>query len=295
VSLSVFPSGGPRLKPEEFRLIRELVNRFCGILLSDTATLKVERRLGERLGALGMKAFSDYYRHLLYHPERKQELEHAIDLLTTNETYFFRERAQLTAFRDEVLPILRDIGQARRNLTIWSAGCSTGEEVYTLAILIKESGLFPDWDIQIFGNDISRRVLHVARRAVYGESSFRNLPDEYRDYFIETSAGRAVIPSVRSMCHFGHFNLLDEPRAAMVGQVDAILCRNVLIYFDQASRMKLIQMFFRRLRPGGFLMLGHSESLLSVSTAFELAHLRGDLAYRKPLNYFSSRPEGGTR
>jgi chemotaxis protein methyltransferase CheR len=272
--------------------LRDLVNGFCGILLSDTAILKVERRLGERLTNLGLSTFSEYYRFLRYHQDRKQELEYAIDLLTTNETYFFRERPQLMAFRDEVLPIIKDLGSARRSLTIWSAGCSTGEEVYTVAILIKQSNLFQNWDVRVFGNDVSRRVLHVARRAVYGEASFRSLPDEYKEYFIDTSAGRSVVPAIRAMCHFGHFNLLEEPRTAMVGYVDAIMCRNVLIYFDQASRMKLIQTFFRRLRPGGFLMLGHSESLLNVSTSFELAHLRGDLAYRKPLGYRSNLPGG---
>jgi chemotaxis protein methyltransferase CheR len=284
VSLSIIPRSGPRLKAEEFRLLRDLVNRFCGILLGEEATMKVERRLGERLVNLKLTSFAEYYRYLRYHTDRKQELETAVDLLTTNETYYFRERPQLVAFRDEVLPIVKDLEASKRSLTVWSAGCSTGEEVYTLAILIKQSGLFEGWDVRVFGNDISRRVLHIARRAVYGESSFRSIPEEYKSYFVETAAGRTVVPAIRSMCHFGHFNLLEEPRAAMVGQVDAILCRNVLIYFDQASRMKLIQTFFRRLRPGGFLMLGHSESLLNVSTAFELAHLRNDMAYRKPLS-----------
>jgi chemotaxis protein methyltransferase CheR len=292
VSRSILPRGGPRLKPDEFRLLRDLVNDFCGILLSDTVMMKVERRLGERLADLGMTTFSEYYRYLRYHQDRKQELENAADLLTTNETYFFRERAQLIAFRDEVLPIIKDLATPRRSLTIWSAGCSTGEEVYTIAMLIKQSKLFENWDVRVFGNDVSRRVLHVARRAVYGETSFRSLPDEYRQYFVDTSAGRSVVPAIRSMCHFGHFNLLDEPRTAMVGYVDAIMCRNVLIYFDQASRMRLIQTFFRRLRPGGFLMLGHSESLLNVSTSFELAHLLGDLAYRKPLGFHRNLPGG---
>jgi chemotaxis protein methyltransferase CheR len=277
------------LKAEEFRLMRDLVNRFCGILLGEEMMLKVERRLGERLTALGLTSFSEYYRYLRYDPERNQEVERAVELLTTNETYFFRERSQLIAFRDEVLPLLKELAGPRRSLTIWSAGCSSGEEVYTLAILIKQSQLFENWDIRVFGNDISRRVLHNARRAVYGESSFRNLPEEYKSCFVNTQAGRAIAPAIRSMCHFGHFNLLDEPRTAMVGQVEAIICRNVLIYFDQASRMKLIHTFYRRLRPGGFLMLGHSESLLNVSTAFELAHLMGDLAYRKPLGQ-SFRP-----
>jgi chemotaxis protein methyltransferase CheR len=113
------------------------------------------------------------------------------------------------------------------------------------------------------------------------------MPPEYEDYFTRSPGGKQVHPRIRAMCHFGHFNLLDAGRAAMVGRVDAIFCRNVLIYFDQASRRRVIETFYERLYPGGYLMLGHSESLLNASTAFELAHLSADLAYRKPL---SSRP-----
>ncbi|HEX2676358.1 MAG TPA: protein-glutamate O-methyltransferase CheR, partial [Polyangiales bacterium] len=189
---------------------------------------------------------------------------------------------QLLAFEQEVLPALRETAQVRRTLTVWSAGCSTGEEAYTLAILIARSGRFKGWDVRVFGNDISRRCLHVARRGVYRDTSFRALPREFESYFVPTPEGRAVVPEIRAMCHFGHFNLMDEARTAILGRVDAVFCRNVLIYFDQASRRRVIQAFYDRLHPEGFLMLGHSESLLNTSTAFELAHLRGDLAYRKP-------------
>jgi chemotaxis protein methyltransferase CheR len=276
---------GPRIRVEEFRLLRDLINRFCGIHFSDEAMFVVERRLRERLSSLSLEDFGQYYQYLRYHPDARAEIERAVDELTTNETYFFREDYQLRAFCEEVLPVLRrqaEEGGSRR-ITIWSAGCSTGEEVYTLAILIKEMGDFEGWDVRIFGNDISRRVLQKARRAVYAPSSFRTMPARYSRYFVETADGRQVHPSVRAMCHFGHLNLLDRGRATVVGRVDAIFCRNVLIYFDAESRQRVIETFYERLIPGGFLLLGHSESLLNVSTAFELAHLSSDLVYRKPL------------
>jgi chemotaxis protein methyltransferase CheR len=273
------------MRDEEFRLLRDLINGFCGILFADDARFIVERRLRDRLRALSLSDFEQYYHYLRYHPEAQTELEHAVDLLTTNETYFFREEYQLLAFSREVLPELKQRAEARgtRRLAIWSAGCSTGEEVYTLGILVTHSGLFDGWDVRIFGNDISRRVLQRARTATYTESSFRAMPPQYDRYFVETPEGRQVHPKVRAMCHFGHLNLLSHGRTAIVGKVDAVFCRNVLIYFDPQSRRRVIDTFYQRLVPGGYLFLGHSESLLNASTAFELVHLSSDLVYRRPI------------
>jgi chemotaxis protein methyltransferase CheR len=287
------PSGaGPRLSPETFHALRDVVNVASGIYVTDDARFIVERRLAPRLAALRLPTFEHYHEYLNNAADRVAELDRAVDLLTTNETYLFRELRQLKAFQSEVLPQLHALALQRRSLTIWSAGCSTGEEVYTLAMLIDETGLFNGWNVRVFGNDISRRVLHTARRGTYRDASFRAIPPEYARYFTQTAEGRTVVPKIRAMCHFGHFSLFDAARVAILGMVDAIFCRNVLIYFDKESRRRLIQTFHERLYPGGYLMLGHSESLLNVSTAFELAHLKGDLVYRKTL----SRPkpnEGG--
>jgi chemotaxis protein methyltransferase CheR len=277
----LFSDSGPVLGAEHFRLLRDLISDFCGIQLSPDATFLLERRLGERVQLLRLFDFGEYYRYLRYHPRGPAELEHAVELITTNETYLFRELPQLNCFASEVLPELRDGAVDRRSLTIWSAGCSTGEEVYTIAILLARSGLFDGWELRVFGNDISRRVLQSARKGVFRDSSFRAMPAQYERHFIKSPEGRMAEPAIRGMCHFGHFNLLDQGRVAMVGRVDAIFCRNVLIYFGESARRKVIQTFYERLHPGGYLMLGHSESLLHLSTAFELAHLSGDLAYRK--------------
>jgi chemotaxis protein methyltransferase CheR len=264
--------------------LRELINRFCGIAFADDAMFIFERRLRDRVRELGLDDFTQYYHHLRYHPNAKAEIEAAVDALVTNETYFFREEYQLRAFRDEVLPELRErLGREnRRSLTIWSAGCSTGEEVYTLAILVAESDLFRGWDVRVFGNDISRRVLATARRATYGPSSFRATPPRYDRYFEQVADGRQVVPHIRAMCHFGHLNLLDRDRSALIGRADVIFCRNVLIYFDDDARRQVIETFYERLYPGGYLLLGHSESLLNSTTAFELVHFTNDMVYRRP-------------
>ena len=283
-----------RLRPDEFRLLRDLVNGYAGIYFGDEALPILERRLKERLSALGIPRFNEYYQFLKFSSGASSELDEAVDLLTTNETYFFREDYQLRAFKKEVLPILASDAASRRRLSIWSAGCSTGEEVYTIAILIAESGLFNGWDVRVYGSDISRRCVVAARRGIYGASAFRAVgPEVKRAYFIDRADGSHVIDRIRQNCHFGHLNLMDTERVRVVGRVDAVFCRNVLIYFDQRSRKKVIDMFYERLIPGGFLFLGHSESLLNVSTAFELVHLSEDLVYRKPLISIPVRSGGG--
>lgn len=295
--MSILFDTGPELRPEEFRLLRELINRFCGMEFSDDARFVFERRLRERVRELALSDFTQYYHHLRYHPNARAEIENAVDALVTNETYFFREDYQLRGFRDEILPALqkRLRRENRRSLTIWSAGCSTGEEVYTLAMLVEDSGLFEGWDVRIFGNDISRRVLTIARRATYGSSSFRAMPPAFERYFVETPEGRQVVPHIRAMCHFGHLNLLERERSALIGRTDVVFCRNVLIYFDERARRQVLDTFYERLFAGGYLLLGHSESLLNSTTAFELVHLTTDMVYRRPLASGSGADSGGSR
>lgn len=283
---------GPTLSLKEFRLLRDLVNQFCGIYFADDSAYIVARRLRERLRDLGIDDFTEYHRYLLYHPKAQAELEAAAEVLTTNETYFFREAYQLRAFTDEILPVVRGRALARgaRRLDVWSAGCSSGEEVYTIAMLIDATGLFDGWDVRVFGNDISRRVLRKARGATYTAASFRAMIPDYERYFIETEEGKQVHPRIRSMCHFGHLNLMNQRRAAIVGRVDVAFCRNVLIYFDDASRRKVLDTIYQRLQRGGYLLLGHSESLLRSSTAFEIAQLTTDIVYRRPIPYTELPP-----
>ncbi len=272
-----------RLAAEDFRVLRDVVNDYCGLELALDQRSSVERRLRDRLSILGMDGFSEYVRYLRSDPGSRAELEEAVDALTTNETYFFREDYQLRAFREEVIPLLAKQAAPRKRLAIWSAGCSTGEEVYSIATLLLEAQELAGWDFRVYGSDISKRCLAHARRAVYGPSSFRvTTPEAKRRWFVERPEGWLVAERVRQLCHFGHLNLLESERASVVGRVDAIFCRNVLIYLDARSRRRVIDLFHDRLYPGGILLLGHSESLLNVSTEFELLHLRDDLVYRRP-------------
>jgi chemotaxis protein methyltransferase CheR len=291
---------GTPLKPDEFRLLRDLFASKTGLEFGPELRFAVERRLRERLMVLNLSSYAEYHHYLRFGANAATEWDEAIDLLTTNETYFFREERQLRAFQNELLPMLHSQANARRRLAIWSAGCSTGEEAYTIAMLIHQSGLFlggaagdaspqvlgsrsDKWDVRIYGSDISRRCVAAARRGVYGESSFRTTPPEVRDSFFRGFRGAwQVSEPIRQLCHFGQMNLLDDDRLRVLGSLDAIFCRNVLIYFGARARKAAIERLYERLNPGGVLLLGHSESLLNVSTAFELLHLKDDLVYRKP-------------
>jgi chemotaxis protein methyltransferase CheR len=166
-------------------------------------------------------------------------------------------------------------------------------------MLILESGLFEGWEVRVYGSDLSKKCIAAARRGVYGPTSFRTTtPEAKRAWFGLQSKHDAaggelygVSAEARALCHFGQMNLLDEERTHLVGRCDVIFCRNVLIYFDGPRRKRVIEMFHERLVPGGVLLLGHAESLLNVSTAFELLHLKEDHVYRKPMFEHDARQD----
>jgi len=272
------------LGDEEFRLIRDLINNYCGIYFEDGSRYIVERRLSRRVMIHHFKTFRDYYRYLRYDKRREEELASIMDILTVNETYFFREMNQLRAFSEEILPEIKNTCGKRRKFRVWSAGCSTGEEPYTIAMLILESGIFSGWDIEIVGSDINQRVLQVAREGVYRKNSFRTIEDYFvKKYFTSVeNSGQRISDDARALVNFSYLNLLDPFKVRFLGRFDVIFCRNVMIYFDHASRKKVISMFHERLNNTGYLLLGHAESLINLSTAFKLRHLKNDMVYQKP-------------
>ncbi len=274
----------PEMTPEEFRLLRELVYAHSGILVRDDLKFVMERRLWPRLEALGLAGYAAYYQYLRYDEGRAAELEASVEALATHETYFFREPLQLEAFAGELLPLLHVRNGRQKRLRLWSAGCSSGEEAYTLAMLVQDARLFDGWDVEVLGTDLSRRVLAAARRAEYGPSALRAAPPEALSrHFDPAGPGRfRVKDGVRAAVAFGHLNLLDPNQGQLVPRMDAIFCRNVMIYFDLAARKRALKLFHDTLVDGGYLLLGHSESLINVTADFELVHLKTDLVYRRP-------------
>ncbi len=274
------------LPDDTFRLLRDFIHSYCGIYFDDGSKFLLERRLSRRLLQRQLTNFEEYYHFLRYDRKREEELAMLVDNLTTNETYFFRESAQLKAFSHEILPELREKLADRKTLRIWSAGCSTGEEPYTIAMLMLESGdWWRDWQVEILGSDINQRVLHTARKGVYKKSALRATPPEMlRKYFIEEDRGDYRInDAVREHVSFSYLNLLDPFKTSLVRDLDIIFCRNVIIYFDREAKKKVIESFYDKLRDGGYLLLGHSESLINISNAFVLRTLVNDMVYQKPV------------
>lgn len=268
-----------------FRLLRDLIKDYCGIYFDDSSRYILERRLANRLRLQHMRDFREYYRYLMYDKRRDDELAAIIDILTVNETYFFREQNQLKAFIDEIIPEIYERNKEKKRIRIWSAGCSTGEEPYTIAILVLEKGIPDNWDIDIVASDINQRVLQVARKGVYKKNSFRTTNNYFLlKYFEEEQGGNFKISdAVKNVVNFSYLNILDPFKVKFVGQVDVIFCRNVFIYFDNAVRKRVVKNFYDRLVEGGYLLLGHAESLMNISTAFTLKHLKNDMVYQKPL------------
>ena len=268
----------------EFRLIRDLIRDHCGIFFDDGSRFLLERRLSRRLRLHHLKDFRDYYRLLLYDRKKEEELTAVIELLTVNETFFFREQNQLKAFSEEILPEIRESRKGGKRLRIWSAGCSTGEEPYTIAMLILEYGGLQGWDIEILGSDINQRVLTAARRGIYRKNSFRTAEQYFtRKYFTEEDGSFVISEDIKRLVSFSYLNLLDPFKVRFMGQMDVIFCRNVMIYFDHAARKKVVDNFFDNLVEGGYLLLGHAESLMNISTSFALKHLKNDMVYQKPV------------
>jgi len=280
---------GLKMDPPTFSLLRDFIYERCGIYLPENRKYILEKRLSNRLKELNLDSFHKYYSMLAKSTNNQKELNLLFDTITINETSFFRNIAQVQALEDVVLPeLLRRIQKKlSKQIRILSAGCASGEEPYTIAMLIhrKFQSVIPNIRLSITGIDISENALGIARRGEYSDFSFRNIPDEYRQkYFKKEGPYYYLDNSIRKMVQFLNVNIVNDSRMKALGTFDLILCRNVLIYFDKKSRGKAIQTFYEILNPGGYLFIGHSESLHGVSQAFKIVHFRKAIGYKKETN-----------
>jgi chemotaxis protein methyltransferase CheR len=271
------------LPDDVFRLLRDQIYKRSGMWFSDSSKYLLQKRLSPRAKELNFDSFQKYFYFLQYDPRADAEFDQIYDLVTTNETYFFREPAQLTAFVEEIVPDILS-RKTLKKIRIWSAGCSSGEEPYSIAILLQEAGYYEHASFEIFASDLNQQVLSKARRGQYRESAFRATSPALRDkYFVREpdAATWRIKDEIRNRVSFGRVNLYDESRVSLLGHLDVILCRNVIIYFDDASKRVVVTNFYNRLIDGGYLLLGHSESLISLSTQFKLRHLKNDMVYQR--------------
>jgi chemotaxis protein methyltransferase CheR len=272
----------PSLTPDDLIRLCEFLYKRTGIQYGESKRFYIERRLTERMGRVGLNRFAEYFSLLR---SAGPEVEQLINSFTVNETYFYREDGQLRCLSRSLLPeIVRARGPGDL-VRIWSVPCSTGEEPYSIAIWLLENWHLVDaYNIEIVGSDIDTRVLAEAAVGVYGERALSRLsPDLVDRYFrSEDRFFRQILEDLRESIKFTQTNLVDASSVAAQGKFDVIFCRNVLIYFDDASRLASSHNLYEALNPGGFICLGHSESMSRISDRFEVRRFEDAIVYQRP-------------
>lgn len=256
------------ISDKDFLRLVQFVKKNYGIDLTKKRQL-IMGRLSNTILSMGFNTFTEYVDHILS-MKNPADLENMLNKLTTNYTYFLREEAHFNFFRDTILPYLVS-KKKDRVLSIWSAGCSSGEEPYTISMIIKEflGSQASMWDARVLATDISQNVLRAAQNAVYDEGSLSKIPPSWKTkYFTKTEQAGVytVAPIIKSNVIFRTFNLMDPIRFRL--KFDVIFCRNVMIYFDQPTKDALISRFYEATAPGGYLLIGHSETLNKENTAY---------------------------
>ncbi|MGA9039134.1 MAG: CheR family methyltransferase [Terriglobales bacterium] len=293
------PGVATQLSEPELKLLQALVYQECGMHFDERRAHFLQDRLQRRLKECQMDSFYSYYR-LLISQEGKQELSRLLENLTVNETSFFRNKAQLELFHKQILDEILRAKQGRGELTlrIWSAGCSTGQEPYTIAMMVADSlayhhlrtpasventwpkPLIPlPWKVEILASDINYQVLRAGQEGIYAEHHMNSVDYSYRlRYFDKVGERYAIKKALKEFIHFDFHNLKTE---YLPQRNDVIFCRNVMMYFDEAEQKRLIEKFARCLNPGGYLLVGHAESLLGLTDKFNMIYRNSGTAYQK--------------
>jgi len=274
----------PPVTEEEFGRLCEFLYRRTGMIFTEAKRYYVERRVHDRMEATRATSFASYFARL--RSDLDGEIEQFVNAFTVNETYFFREDHQLRCLTTDLLK--RRIAVKPRNeaVRIWSMPCSTGEEPYSIAVWMLENWAEVDaWDIEIIGSDIDTRVLEAAREGLYGQRALMRLtPDLIEKYFEPAPGDRwRILQDLRDSVRFTTANVMEAAETAAHGRFDVIFCRNMLIYFDDTSRRVAAENLFESLLPGGYICLGHTESMSRISPLFEVCRYADAIVYQRPL------------
>ncbi len=258
-----------KLTDEQFGRLSQFIFKESGIKMPPVKRIMLQSRLQKRLRELKMLSFAEYCDYVFSKAGQGNEIIHMLDVVSTNKTDFFREPNHFDFLTQNVLPSFMQNRLASRQLKVWSAGCSSGEEPYTMAIVLHQfAGSNPSFDYSIVGTDLSTQILDKALQAVYKEERVASIPPDIKKKYFLRSKDRAsptvrVIPELRKKVRFGRLNFMDATYD-LPDTFDVIFCRNVLIYFDRETQEKVIQKLCARLRTGGFFFLGHSESIMNM-------------------------------
>lgn len=274
-------AGDQVLTREDLARLCDYIYRRTGMTFGESKRYYIDRRVAERMRATGDGDFRAYFARLRSDP---RELQRTVNLFTVNETYFYRELHQLRCLSRTLLPaVVADKAPGDR-VRIWSNPCSTGEEAYSIAIWLLENWSMVDaYNIEIVGSDIDTEALEAARRGLYEHRSVSHLPKSVvHAYFEPPAPSYQLIQDLRESVVFTPANLVDRPSMEAQGEFDVIFCRNVLIYFDDASRRTAAELLYDRLKPGGFLLLGHTESMARIDDRFAVRQLEDAIVYQRP-------------
>ena len=277
-------TGVPYVTEEEFRRLCEFFYRRTGMIFGEAKRYYVERRLEDRMAATGCATFPDYFS--LLRSDLTGEVEQFINAMTVNETYFLREDEQLECLSSELLDMRLKGKPKYEPIRIWSVPCSTGEEPYSIAIwLLEHWPLVDAHEIEIVGSDINTEALDAAREGYFGQRALMRLSPGLIDKYFEPMGGEQwrIIEDLRQSVRFTPANLMDSTAIGLHGQFDVIFCRNVLIYFDDTARRTAAENLYDSLAPGGFICLGHSESMSRISPLFEAVRCNNSIVYQRPL------------
>ncbi|HHW20798.1 CheR family methyltransferase [Thermodesulfovibrio thiophilus] len=281
IALAASSSG--TISDEVFVQLRDFIYEKTGIYVPDNKKYFLENRLSKILRDKNLRNFEDYLYFLKY-SATKQDIAKLYDTITTNETFFFREPQQFEVFSDPLISqIIKENSQmGRKDIKIWSAACSTGEEPYTIAMILADKQELISFRKEIYASDISESVLISAKRAMYGSYSIRNVPPQYLAKYFKDSSGVYVLSeTIKSMVKFMNINLIEEKEVKQLKGLDVVFCRNVLIYFDDKAKKKAVSLIYDVLRPKGYLFVGTSESLHNITRAFHPVVINKVVVYQK--------------
>ena len=279
------------MNTEQFNHLSEVIYNRSGIHFPEAKKYILESRLSHRIHELDMEDFDQYIAYLTMGPYQMDEFQEMFNRITINETSFFRNDAQLAVFEQQILGELLEARSKTKRLRIWSAACSTGEEPFTLAMMLHRTlGIrLSDWHIEILGTDISEKALKVAQSGTYNSYAVRTTPPLIKDrYFKSDGRNFQLDESIRSMVNFERHNLKDTLAAKRHGMWDVIFCRNVLIYFDDPMKKGVVSMFANQLNDDGTLFIGHSERIKDLTTDFQQLPIPQGFCYQKTVNVKSA-------
>ncbi len=272
------------ISESDFEKFREFFYRKTGIQFDSSKRYFVDKRLIERIEETDSETFRTYFTMLRFEASG-EELQHLTNLMTVNETYFFREEYQFKCLVDSLLPDVTSRKRDNSTIRIWVIPSSSGEEPYSIAIYLLEywAGI-NDWNIEIISSDIDTKVLGMARQGLYSQRSIQNLPELLlRKYFKRNGLEYQLSDDLRSAVEFTRVNLSERADTRAYRDFDVIFCRNLLIYFDDVSRKTAAETFYDALKPGGYVCLGHSESMSRFSSLYKVRKFPEAIVYQKPL------------